>query len=69
MQKRGCLKELIIKAKSSDQESIYLVISRFNPIMRKLERSLGYDEAYSDLTIWMISAIKKYDPIKEKQIS
>ncbi|MGS0763624.1 helix-turn-helix domain-containing protein [Syntrophomonas curvata] len=54
------LRELIAKAKSGDAEATVQVVDRFAPLVRKHSHWLGYDEATSDLTIWIIEAIHRY---------
>ncbi|TEB15567.1 hypothetical protein Psfp_02062 [Pelotomaculum sp. FP] len=56
------LRELIIKAKSGDAEATAQLVCRLAPLVRKHSRRLGYDEAHSDLTAWIVEAIQRYQP-------
>jgi DNA-directed RNA polymerase specialized sigma subunit len=60
---------LIAKAKNGDTEAAVQVVDRFAPLVRKHSRRLGYAEAASDLTIWLIEAIHRYQPnhIREQE--
>ncbi len=62
MQKGPRLRELIIRAKSGNKEAMAQVVQRFTPIIKKYSRRLGYDEACSDLELWIIEAVHRYQP-------
>lgn len=38
------------------------VVNRFIPIVKRYSRKLGYEEACSDLVVWIIKAIHRYRP-------
>lgn len=56
------LRELIERAKNGDQEALERIIYKFNPLIKKMCRDLGYDEAYSDLVLWVVNAVHRYIP-------
>lgn len=68
------LREKIINAQNGDKNATYQILLQFNPLIKKYSRILGYDDAYSDLIIWMVQAIRSYnnpqkDGIKQKKMS
>lgn len=62
MRKKLRLRELIIRAKSGDNEAMSQVVQRFTPVVKKYSRRLGYNEACSDLVVWVIEAVHRYQP-------
>jgi len=62
LDKKTKLSELIARVKSGDQEAIAQIVERFQPLLKKYGYRFGSDDAYSDLVIWMINAIKCYQP-------
>lgn len=56
------LRKLIDNAQKGDDEALTQIIVRFTPAIKKHSHQLGYDEAYSDLVLWMITAVKHYRP-------
>lgn len=62
MRKKLRLRELITRAKSGDSEAMNQVVQRFTPVVKKYSRRLGYNEACSDLVLWIVSAIHRYRP-------
>jgi hypothetical protein len=56
------LKELIIKAQNGDAGATEQFINRLLPLIKKHSYKLGYDDAYSDLTTWILEAIHRYKP-------
>ncbi|WP_040412982.1 helix-turn-helix domain-containing protein, partial [Desulfosporosinus sp. OT] len=60
MQTNESLESLILKAKSGERNALSQIIERFNPVLKKYCSSLEYEDAYNDLVIWMIRAVKQY---------
>lgn len=62
------IQELICKAKKEDEESMLILIDKFEPIINKLTLKLGYDCARTDLIIFFIKFIHnfKLDKLKLK---
>jgi DNA-directed RNA polymerase specialized sigma subunit len=56
------LRELITKAKNGDAEATAQLVCHLAPLVKKHSRRLGYDEAHSDLTTWIVEAIHRYQP-------
>ena len=69
MRERPKLQELIERAKDGDEESFAQVVERFNPIIQKYVRRLGYDEAYSDLALWIVNAVIHYHSNEDRHCS
>jgi len=66
MPRKPKIRELIAKAKRGDEESFTSVVDRFKPAIKKHVRRLGYDDAYSDLILWLVNAVHRYQPRKRK---
>ncbi|HBT48191.1 helix-turn-helix domain-containing protein [Moorellaceae bacterium AZ2] len=62
MPKKAKLQELIVKAQAGDQEALAELVQRFNPVIKKYSRRLGYEEAGSDLVAWIVDAVHRYKP-------
>ncbi len=62
MKHKPKLKELMAKAKNGDAEAMAQLVYRLTPLVRKHSRRLGYDEANSDLIVWIVEAIHRYQP-------
>jgi DNA-directed RNA polymerase specialized sigma subunit len=62
LQRKPKLRELIALAKNGDEEAMTQVVKRFIPIVKKYSRQLGYKEACSDLVIWILEAVHRYQP-------
>ncbi|CCQ92481.1 hypothetical protein CULT_100018 [[Clostridium] ultunense Esp] len=62
MERSPKLRELMVRAKSGDLEALEQIISKLNPMIKKISRDLGYDEAYSDLVLWVVNAVHRYAP-------
>jgi len=60
MQRKPKLRELI--AKADDQEALFQIVQRLTPLVKKYSRRLGYPDAYPDLVIWILAAVKRYKP-------
>ena len=52
---------LISEAKHENQEAMLSLIQRFNPILRRYGRKLGYEDATEDLIVDYIEFIKSFD--------
>jgi len=55
-------KELIIKSQSGDLDATEQLINRLSPLIKKHSFKLGYDEACSDLTLWILETIAQHKP-------
>ena len=60
MENKARISGLIVRAKSGDQEALTQIVQRFQPILKKYSHRIGNDDAYSDLVIWIINAVKRY---------
>ena len=58
MGKKTKLSTLVKRAKGGDQEALAQIVERFQPVMKNYGRRLGNDDAYYDLVIWIIGAVK-----------
>ncbi len=56
---------LIIRAKSSDEDALLTIITKFKPLIKKYSRLLNYDTAETDLIIELIVLIKKMSTDKK----
>lgn len=61
--------KLIIDVKENDQEALLMIIEKFNLLIRKLSRKMGYEDAQADLIIYFIQLIKTMDLNKLKNFS
>ena len=52
---------LMEKAQQEDKEAMQELIDRFQPLLRKYARKLGYDDAYEDCLLFFIELIKNMD--------
>ena len=50
---------IIIRAKSYDEDALLTIITKFKPLIKKYSRLLNYDTAETDLIIELILLIKK----------
>lgn len=50
--------EAVLKAKTGDSTAMLEVIERFSRLLKKYARKLGYEDAYSDLLVELITIIK-----------
>lgn len=57
---------LLEKAQQEDMEAMEELIVRFQPLLRKYARKLGYDDAYEDCLVFFIELIKKMELRKLK---
>ncbi|HVJ49093.1 helix-turn-helix domain-containing protein [Desulfitobacterium sp.] len=62
MNENKSLKELIIEAQNGDSEAPEKLINRLSPLLKKYSYKLGYDDACSDLSLWILEAIRRYKP-------
>ncbi|TDA67859.1 MAG: helix-turn-helix domain-containing protein [Clostridia bacterium] len=62
MQRKPKLRELIVRVKNGEEDAVLEVVQRFIPLVRKYSRRMGYDEACSDLVVWIVSAVHRYEP-------
>ncbi len=60
MIEKPSLLSLINQAKKGDTTAMIQIVHRFTPLIRKYSSQLGYDEAYSDLIIWIVTAVHQY---------
>ena len=54
------IRELITNAQKGDKDASIQLIDRLAPLTKKYSRRLGYDDAYADLIMWLVWAIKNY---------
>ena len=57
---------LVSTAKSGNKDAMAEIIDKFNPILKKYSRKLGYEDAYNELVLFFIELIYK---IPEKLIA
>lgn len=62
MPRKPKLRELIVQVKNGEEDAILEVVHRFTPLIRKYCRRMGYDEACSDLVVWIVKAVHRYEP-------
>lgn len=62
MEEENGLKELIIKSQNGDSQATKQIIARIQPLIKKYAYQLGYEEAASDLTLWILESIHRYKP-------
>ena len=62
MPEKARMSKLIAMAANGDQKAMNELVQRFIPIIKKYSRQIGYDEACSDLILWMIGAVYRYHP-------
>jgi len=62
MQKRLKLREIIAKAQNGEEEALIEIIHRLIPLVKKYCCRLGYPEAFSDLVVWIVTAVQRYKP-------
>lgn len=67
MKTRHKIKVLISKAQNGDQDAVAELVHRFIPAVKKYSRWMGYEEAYADLVVWLVSNVHKYKPVKRTQ--
>lgn len=51
---------LLHRARSGDPEATMRVIAILEPTLRKNARMARTDDAYSDLLVWLLKALRKY---------
>lgn len=52
--------KLIEQAQQGDKEALNTLIERFIPLIKKYGSQLAYDEAESDLILWLVKVLKNY---------
>ncbi len=62
MNEKASFKELIIEAQNSNPDATERLINRLHPLIKKYSYKLGYDEAGSDLTLWVIETVSMHKP-------
>ncbi|OPX93569.1 MAG: hypothetical protein A4E53_00212 [Pelotomaculum sp. PtaB.Bin104] len=62
MQRKPKLRELIAKVKNCEEDAVLEVVHRFIPLVKKYSRRVGYDEACSNLVVWIMKAVHRYEP-------
>lgn len=53
------LYNLIKKAQKNNSNALYIVIENFSPTIKKFSKKLNYEEAETDLIIFLITLVKK----------
>jgi DNA-directed RNA polymerase specialized sigma subunit len=56
------LKDLITAAQKGDKEAAAEIVRRFLPVLKKYSRRLNGEETFSDLVLWLMTAIHQYEP-------
>lgn len=61
--------DLLEKAQQGDKNAMQELIDRFQPLLRKYARKLGYDDAYEDCLLFFIELVKKMNMkrLKDRQ--
>lgn len=59
----------IRNAQDGNQDAMMTIIRRFNPLLRKYGRKLGYEDATDDLTVELIEQIKEFQISKLRSTS
>lgn len=49
----------ILEAQNGSNDATLLLVHKFNPLLKKYAKKLGYEDAYSDLLVDFLSLIKK----------
>lgn len=57
---RAISSDVLRKAQQGDQEAIMTVIEVLEPCLKRGARIVGDDDAYSDLVVWLLRALRKY---------
>lgn len=52
---------LLVRAQKGDQKAMLELISRFQPLLKKYAKKLGYDDAYEDCLLFFIELVKGMD--------
>lgn len=68
MEQKKSLKMLIANAQKGDQDALVQLVHRFTPVAKKYSRTMGYEEAYADLIVWIVSAVLKYNLSNETEL-
>lgn len=55
------LEELIRKAQKGNDEAMLLLLDKFNPLIKKYGRKLGYEDAADDIIIYFIEMLQRLD--------
>lgn len=53
--------KLLVEVQQGDKEAMLELINRFQPLLKKYARKLGYDDAYEDCLLFFIELIKTVD--------
>ncbi|CCQ95451.1 hypothetical protein CULT_2630002 [[Clostridium] ultunense Esp] len=61
MKEKQKLSEWVRRIQQGDREAVEPLIERFKPKINHLSHLLGYDGAETDLILWLLTAIKRYD--------
>jgi len=59
----------ILEAQSGSNDATLQLVHKFNPLLKKYARKLGYEDAYSDLLVDFLSLIKKMNVRKMRNRS
>lgn len=57
-------KDLIVRAQNGDSDAMEQLINRLQPLIRKYSYQLGYEDAKSELILWIIETIHLHKPNK-----
>lgn len=52
---------LLVKAQQGDEKAMLELINRFQPLLKKYAKKLGYDDAYEDCLLFFIELVKTMD--------
>lgn len=55
------LKDIILNAQAGNDDSILIIVDKFNPLLKKYSYKLSYDDAYNDLLADFLDLIKNID--------
>lgn len=54
------LSHLLKRAGNGDAEAVRQIVQMLDPVLRRHSRTVGDDDAYSELVEWLLRAIGKY---------
>ncbi len=52
---------LLVKAQQGDEKAMLELINRFQPLLKKYAKKLGYEDAYEDFLLFFIELVKTID--------
>ncbi len=53
------------RARQGDAEAVQRIVVMLEPTLQKQSALAGDDDAYSDLVVWLLKAIRKYPGVPE----